>query len=184
MMMGITYWTLMNSAAGTWCAGATTGTARGRTPGTAMLTCCWRWLTLQRRCRHDPLLAIAGGPALGGLAAPGGGMNISFEVPGQPAPWGVYRRRRRGQRSSPGKDRMEAYQDTIRLYARQKWGPEPPFMGPVKIAVVVYPDVGKTLRGDAINYGKAVEDATQGIVIGNDRQTVEIRATKGKNRGA
>src|SRR3990167_11549408 len=55
MMMGITYWTLMNSAAGTWCAGATTGTARGRTPGTAMLTCCWRWRTLQRRCRHDPL---------------------------------------------------------------------------------------------------------------------------------
>src|SRR3990167_4785624 len=107
-------------------------------------------------------------------------MNISFEVPGQPAPWGVYRRRRRGQRSSPGKDRMEAYQDTIRLYARQKWGREPPFMGPVKIAVVVYPDVGKTLRGDAINYGKAVEDATQGIVIGNDRQTVEIRATKGE----
>jgi Holliday junction resolvase RusA-like endonuclease len=110
---------------------------------------------------------------------------LSFTVPGPPAPWHVFTR----WDKSPSKARLKAYQEHIRLVAREAMGGEEPYSGPVHLVMSFYREIpasapkGAAKRAawmqrhiltspDRTNYAKGAEDALNGIVFLDDAQVV------------
>ncbi len=72
--------------------------------------------------------------------------------------------------------RLRQWQATIAQYARLHWGNRDPYDGPVEVRCRF--EFAKGPRGDADNLAKAIVDATQGIIIVNDRQVVATKIEK------
>lgn len=100
-------------------------------------------------------------------------MQLSFEVPGDPAPWTSW-----PKRGAPpmGFLRMQAWQEQIQAHARVAMKGNPPTGRLVNLDVVFYDP--KCQGHDRTNLLKAFEDALQGIVYLNDRQVVGGKAYK------
>lgn len=97
---------------------------------------------------------------------------LALEVKGEPAPWTTWPKR---GKPPLGFQKMVAWQLQIQAAAKVAWGGKPLLTGPVHLSFVFYTQRG---CGDLSNYVKAAEDALQGIVLKNDRQTVHIEAVK------
>ncbi len=72
--------------------------------------------------------------------------------------------------------RLRQWQATIAQYARLQWGNRDPYNGPVSVNCRF--EFAKGPRGDNDNLAKAIVDATQGIVVVNDRQVVITKIEK------
>jgi len=118
---------------------------------------------------------------------------MNLEVPGKPAPWQAQMRR---AERSPGFLRMQAWQDVIRIYARQAMGSREPSAGPIELEFVFYlawPKSGPKMQGpaglryaekqilkkpDVSNLNKAAEDALKGIIFVDDSQVIKVSGEK------
>jgi Holliday junction resolvase RusA-like endonuclease len=110
---------------------------------------------------------------------------IRFTVPGPPAPWHVFTR----WDKSPSKARLKAFQEHIRLVAKEAMAGREPYAGPVDLAMVFYRPIpasapkGAAKRAawmdrhiltspDVDNYAKGAQDALNGVVFLDDGQVV------------
>ena len=81
-------------------------------------------------------------------------MEVSFEVPGDPAPWTSWPKR---GKPPIGFLRMQAWKLQIQAHARVAWGDRPLLTGNVRLRFVFY--LPKKGKGDLTNMIKAAEDA-------------------------
>ncbi len=90
-----------------------------------------------------------------------------LELPFRAVPWKASEVTKHGTHRLK---RLRQWQNTVAQYARLQWGNREPYGGPVTIWCRF--TFAKGPLPDAVNLLKAVEDALQGIVIINDRQSV------------
>lgn len=110
-------------------------------------------------------------------------LDVIFVVDGNPMPWQT---QMRNAKRTLGFERMQAWQDHIRLVARQEWlgrGYETAVNRPVKVFLWFalarcHLARNRPLGPDATNFQKAAEDALKGIIFGDDSATVDIRSQK------
>lgn len=112
-------------------------------------------------------------------------------------PWTVYTKR---GKPSIGWEKLQAYQDTIRAYARNTWGRKPLLLTPVHLTFIFARGIPESARKraplrqmwceehimkrpDLTNYQKAAEDALKNIIFQDDGQVICTRATKGYTEG-
>lgn len=114
---------------------------------------------------------------------PPGAIVCRFAVDGTPRPWRAPTVTRNGH-SFKDKHLLK-WQSTVKRQARLAMGQRSPYGGPVRLVMAftlrrrpgAYPDVANLIKG--------TEDALQGSVIVNDRQTRRIEASRtiGDNDG-
>lgn len=111
---------------------------------------------------------------------------IPLTIPGPPVPWGRARPSNRTGRPITPK-RYRRWKEAAREELAVRWRGAP-LDGPVSLSVSAYwPRPKRMSRGareprigreDADNVAKAVMDAGNGILYGDDRQVVELQARK------
>ena len=118
---------------------------------------------------------------------------VTVIIGGEPVPKGRPRMTRRGFAYTPAATRKYAAHG--RLAAQLAIGDRPPIEAPVRVellvelpvpaswserkrAAAIVGDVRPTSRPDIDNFLKAILDAINGIVVADDSQVVETRATK------
>ena len=118
---------------------------------------------------------------------------VKFEVRGQPKGKGRPRSTRIGVTYTPAATRK--YEGYVKLCAAEAMGGRPPFSGPVDLQIVAVLPISKswskakkaqaeagllymTKRPDIDNYAKAVMDACNAVVYGDDVQVVSLAIVK------
>jgi Holliday junction resolvase RusA-like endonuclease len=104
---------------------------------------------------------------------PPGAIICRFAVPGRAVPWKVPSVTCNGTYKSPA---LVAWQQVVALHCRLAMVGRKPYGGPVRLVMDIVHTSG--IVGDYGNLAKAIEDATQGIAIVNDKQILSATITK------